>query len=84
MVVGYKVIMPFKFYKQLQWIKCKNVDKQMQNAIALGPLKSFITQIIASHVKLNQLQVTYLRGVKPRSKWIVPIVTKDCLQYIYR
>jgi len=37
----------------------------MQNAIAMGPLKSLITQIIASHVKLNQLQVTSLKGVEP-------------------
>jgi len=51
----------------------------MQNAIAMGPLKSLITQIIASHVKLNQLQVTSFREVEPRSKWTLPIAAKKLL-----
>jgi hypothetical protein len=37
----------------------------MQNAGTMGPPKSLITQLIASHVKLNYLQVTSLRGVEP-------------------
>jgi len=52
----------------------------MQNAIVMGPPKSFITQIIASHVKLNQLIVTFLKGIEPQSKWTLPIAIKDCLQ----
>jgi hypothetical protein len=52
----------------------------MQNAIAMGPLKSLTTQIIASHVKLNQLQVTSLRGVEPQSKWTLPTTAKNCSQ----
>jgi hypothetical protein len=48
--------------------------------IAMGPLKSLTTQIIASHVKLNQLQVTSLRGVEPQSKWTLPTAAKNCSQ----
>jgi hypothetical protein len=72
--------MPLKFYKWLQWIKCKIIGNQMQNAIAMGPLKSLTTQIIASHVKLNQLQVTSLRGVELQSKWTLPTAAKNCSQ----
>jgi hypothetical protein len=44
---------PLKFCRLFQWIKCKIIGNQMQNAVAMGSLKSLITQIIASHVKLN-------------------------------
>jgi len=52
----------------------------MQNAIVMGPPKFFITQIIANHVKLNELTLTFFRGVEPQSKWTLPIAIKYCLQ----
>jgi hypothetical protein len=34
-------------------MKCKIIGNEMQNVGAMGPQKPLITQIIASHVKLN-------------------------------
>jgi hypothetical protein len=52
----------------------------MENAVAMGAPRYLIIQIIASHVKLNYLQVTSFRGVELRSKWTLSIATRDCLQ----